>query len=132
GEKVEPGVPVGVLAGLGSIPDAVAATQKGGFGYLTKPIDRGGLYKAIDGALEQSAAATDDSRRKCIVTRSPRMLRLLEQARMVAESDVSGVISRKNGTGKEIFAQGIHSASPRSNKTFVAINCGALPEQLLE
>lgn len=60
------------------------------------------------------------------------MLRLLEQARMVAQSDVSVLINGQSGTGKEIFAQAIHNASPRSNKPFVAINCGALPEQLLE
>lgn len=99
---------------------------------LTKPIDRDALYKAIDEALEQSAPATDDSWRNAIVTRSPLMLRLLEQARMVAQSDVSVLINGQSGTGKEIFAQAIHNASPRSNKPFVAINCGALPEQLLE
>lgn len=99
---------------------------------MTKPIDRDALYKAIDEALEQSAPAMDDSWRNAIVTRSPLMLRLLEQARMVAQSDVSVLINGQSGTGKEIFAQAIHNASPRSNKPFVAINCGALPEQLLE
>ncbi|EJL5626732.1 two-component system response regulator GlrR [Salmonella enterica] len=131
-QKVQPGMPVIILTAHGSIPDAVAATQKGVFSFLTKPIDRDALYKAIDEALEQSAPATDDSWRKSIVTRSPLMLRLLEQARMVAQSDVSVLINGQSGTGKEIFAQAIHNASPRSNKPFVAINCGALPEQLLE
>jgi two-component system response regulator GlrR len=60
------------------------------------------------------------------------MLRLLEQARMVAQSDVSVLINGQSGTGKEVFAQAIHNASPRSHKPFIAINCGALPEQLLE
>lgn len=131
-QKVQPGMPVIILTAHGSIPDAVAATQKGVFSFLTKPIDRDALYKAIDEALEQSAPATDDSWRKSIITRSPLMLRLLEQARMVAQSDVSVLINGQSGTGKEIFAQAIHNASPRSNKPFVAINCGALPEQLLE
>ncbi|EEV5548984.1 two-component system response regulator QseF/GlrR, partial [Escherichia coli] len=67
-----------------------------------------------------------------IVTRSPLMLRLLEQARLVAQSDVSVLINGQSGTGKEIFAQAIHNASPRNSKPFIAINCGALPEQLLE
>ncbi|HCC1033870.1 TPA: two-component system response regulator QseF/GlrR, partial [Salmonella enterica subsp. enterica serovar Paratyphi C] len=88
-QKVQPGMPVIILTAHGSIPDAVAATQKGVFSFLTKPIDRDTLYKAIDEALEQSAPATDDSWRNAIVTRSPLMLRLLEQARMVAQSDVS-------------------------------------------
>ncbi|ESC23841.1 response regulator GlrR [Salmonella enterica subsp. enterica serovar Agona str. 0322] len=131
-QKVQPGMPVIILTAHGSIPDAVAATQKGVFSFLTKPIDRDALYKAIDEALEQSAPATDDSWRNAIVTRSPLMLRLLEQARMVAQSDVSVLINGQSGTGKEIFAQAIHNASSRSNKPFVAINCGALPEQLLE
>lgn len=60
------------------------------------------------------------------------MLRLLEQARMVAQSDVSVLINGQSGTGKEILAQAIHNASPRSKNAFIAINCGALPEQLLE
>ncbi|EDL7711374.1 two-component system response regulator QseF/GlrR [Salmonella enterica] len=131
-QKVQPGMPAIILTAHGSIPDAVAATQKGVFSFLTKPIDKDALYKAIDEALEQTAPATDDSWRKPIVTRSPLMLRLLEQAHMVAQSDVSVLINGQSGTGKEIFAQAIHNASPRSNKPFVAINCGALPEQLLE
>ena len=102
------------------------------FSFLTKPVDKDALYHAIDGALEQSAPATDDSWRESIVTRSPLMLRLLEQARMVAQSDVSVLINGQSGTGKEVFAQAIHNASPRSHKPFIAINCGALPEQLLE
>lgn len=60
------------------------------------------------------------------------MLRLLEQARLVAQSDVSVLINGQSGTGKEIFARAIHNASPRNSKPFIAINCGALPEQLLE
>lgn len=60
------------------------------------------------------------------------MLRLLEQAKMVAQSDVSVLINGQSGTGKEVLAQAIHAASPRAKKAFIAINCGALPEQLLE
>lgn len=131
-QKVQPGMPVIILTAHGSIPDAVAATQKGVFSFLTKPVDKDALYQAIDDALEQSAPAMDDSWRESIVTRSPLMIRLLEQARMVAQSDVSVLINGQSGTGKEIFAQAIHNASPRSSKPFIAINCGALPEQLLE
>ncbi|VTQ43265.1 PRD domain/Sigma-54 interaction domain containing transcriptional regulator [Streptococcus pneumoniae] len=102
------------------------------FSFLTKPVDKDALYQAIDDALEQSAPATDERWREAIVTRSPLMLRLLEQARLVAQSDVSVLINGQSGTGKEIFAQAIHNASPRNSKPFIAINCGALPEQLLE
>ena len=131
-QKVQPGMPVIILTAHGSIPDAVAATQQGVFSFLTKPVDKDALYKAIDDALEQSAPTTDERWRQAIVTRSPLMERLLEQAGMVAQSDVSVLINGQSGTGKEIIAQAIHNASPRRDKHFVAINCGALPEQLLE
>ncbi|VUS50280.1 two-component system response regulator GlrR [Klebsiella spallanzanii] len=131
-QKVQPGMPVIILTAHGSIPDAVAATQQGVFSFLTKPVDKDALYKAIDDALEQSAPTTDERWRQAIVTRSPLMERLLEQAGMVAQSDVSVLINGQSGTGKEIVAQAIHNASPRRDKPFIAINCGALPEQLLE
>ncbi|EEQ15437.1 hypothetical protein yfred0001_36530 [Yersinia frederiksenii ATCC 33641] len=131
-QKHQPGMPVIILTAHGSIPDAVAATQQGVFSFLTKPVDRDALYKAIDAALELSIPAGDDTWREEIVTRSPVMLRLLEQAKMVAQSDVSVLINGQSGTGKEVLAQAIHAASPRAKKAFIAINCGALPEQLLE
>lgn len=131
-QKGHPGMPVIILTAHGSIPDAVAATQQGVFSFLTKPVDKDALYKAIDEALEQRSPATDEAWRQAIVSRSPLMLRLLEQAGMVAQSDVSVLINGQSGTGKEIVAQAIHNASPRHDKPFVAINCGALPEQLLE
>ncbi|MBM7344201.1 two-component system response regulator GlrR [Pantoea coffeiphila] len=131
-QKRHPGMPVIILTAHGSIPDAVAATQQGVFSFLTKPVDRDALYKAIDEALAHRMPTTDESWSENIVTRSPLMLRLLEQARMVAHSDVSVLINGQSGTGKEILAQAIHAASPRAGKAFIAINCGALPEQLLE
>lgn len=131
-QKRFPGLPVIILTAHGSIPEAVAATQSGIFSFLTKPVDRDALYKAIDQALAQSVPVSDDRWREAIVTRSPQMLRLLEQAQMVAQSDVSVLINGQSGTGKEILAQAIHAASPRAGNAFIAINCGALPEQLLE
>ncbi len=131
-QKTQPGLPVIILTAHGSIPDAVAATRQGVFSFLTKPVDRDALYRAIDEALAQSAGTGDNLWRETIVTRSPAMLRLLEQARMVAQSDVSVLINGQSGTGKEVLARAIHQASPRAGKAFIAINCGALPEQLLE
>ncbi|NCH88350.1 two-component system response regulator GlrR [Cronobacter dublinensis] len=131
-QKLQPGMPVIILTAHGSIPDAVAATQQGVFSFLTKPVDKDALYKAIDDALAHAAPAGDEQWRESIVTRSPAMLRLLEQAHMVAQSDVSVLINGQSGTGKEILAQAIHNASPRAKNAFIAINCGALPEQLLE
>ena len=131
-QKRHAGLPVIILTAHGSIPEAVSATQQGVFSFLTKPVDRDALYKAIDEALAQRAPISDDGWREAIVTRNPQMLRLLEQAKMVAQSDVSVLINGHSGTGKEVLAQAIHGASPRGKKAFIAINCGALPEQLLE
>ncbi|WP_075181517.1 two-component system response regulator GlrR [Pantoea sp. 1.19] len=132
-QKQQPGLPVIMLTAHGSIPDAVAATQQGVFSFLTKPVDRDALYRAIDEALAQRApAASAANWRDGIVTRSPLMLRLLEQTQRVARADVSVLISGQSGTGKEVLARAIHAASPRAGQAFIAINCGALPEQLLE
>ncbi|MDR6349452.1 two-component system response regulator GlrR [Pantoea sp. SORGH_AS_0659] len=131
-QKRHAGLPVIILTAHGSIPEAVSATQQGVFSFLTKPVDRDALYKAIDEALAQRAPISDDGWREAIVTRNPQMLRLLEQSHMVAQSDVSVLINGQSGTGKEVLAQAIHAASPRATKPFIAINCGALPEQLLE
>ncbi len=130
-----PGLPVILLTAHGSIPDAVSATRQGVFGFLTKPVNRDELFAAIDEALDQAPGATaegDDAWRAAIITRSPEMERILEQARMVAASDVSVLITGPSGSGKELLASGIHKASSRADKPFVAINCGALPEPLLE
>lgn len=132
-QKAHPNMPVIILTAHGSIPDAVAATQRGVFSFLTKPVDKDALYKAIDEALALSSTPISDEEWSAgILTRSPLMIRLLEQAHMVAQSDVSVLINGQSGTGKEVLAQAIHKASPRARKPFIAINCGALPEQLLE
>ncbi|QEM83043.1 two-component system response regulator GlrR [Halomonas binhaiensis] len=129
-----PGLPVIILTAHGSIPDAVSATRQGVFSFLTKPVDRDELFGAIDDALAHltNTGEGDDSWRDEIITRSPEMERILEQARMVAGSDVSVLITGPSGSGKELLANAIHKASSRADKPFVAINCGALPEQLLE
>ncbi len=130
-QKGHPGMPVIILTAHGSIPDAVAATQQGVFSFLTKPVDKDALYKAIDEALEQRSPATDEAWRQAIVTRSPLMLRLLEQAGMVAQSDVSVLINGQSGTGKEIVAR--RSTTPaRVMISRSWRSTGALPEQLLE
>ncbi len=134
-QRRAPGLPVIILTAHGSIPDAVSATRQGVFSFLTKPVDRDELFSAIDEALAQTPTPgtdADSAWREAIITRSPHMERVLEQARMVAGSDVSVLITGPSGSGKELLANAIHQASGRADKPFVAINCGALPEQLLE
>ena len=131
-------LPVIILTAHGTIPDAVTATQRGVFGYLTKPFDSQDLLQKVAAALEVSGAEVPGSTetagewRADIITRSPRMEDLLRQAKLVADSDASVLIFGDSGTGKELLARAIHKASPRRDEPFVAVNCGAIPADLLE
>lgn len=133
-----PGLPVILLTAHGSIPDAVEATARGVFDYLTKPFDSRVLLDKVGKALEVAApvsAADADTHagwRADIVSRSGRMSEVLDEARLVAASDASVLIRGASGVGKELLARAIHKASARARAPFVAINCGAIPEQLLE
>jgi len=125
-------IPVILMTAHGTIADAVAATQRGVFGFLPKPVDHDELRTLLQKALSQSQAAQPGDWAKDIITRSPEMLNVLDQAFRIAKREVSVLISGASGTGKELLANAIHKASNRSDNPFVAINCGALPENLLE
>ena len=134
-----PSLPVILLTAHGTIPDAVEATSRGVYTYLTKPFDGKALLDTIAQALsvEGGAEAVADGGeaeawRAAIVSRSNRMAELLAEAKLVAGSDASVLIRGESGTGKELVARAIHLASPRAGKPFVAVNCGAIPENLLE
>jgi len=130
-----PSLPVILITAHGTIPEAVAATQRGALDFLSKPVDKDILLERVAAALGQSGVAVEDWRAiwaDRIVTRSPSMYRLLEEARLVADSDTSVLVTGASGTGKEVLARALHEASPRRRHPFVAINCGAMPEQLLE
>lgn len=132
-----PALPVILLTAHGTIPDAVEATARGVFTYLTKPydakelLDKIGLALAL-GAPPAEAAHTDESWRAGIISRSSGMADLLAEAWMVSQSDASVLLRGDSGTGKEMLARAIHRASPRAARPFIAINCGAIPEALLE
>lgn len=132
----DPTLPVIILTAHGTIPDAVQATQRGVFGYLTKPFDSQALLDRISAALglhtpvDPESAQTEAVGR--LLHRSGLMAQTLQEARLVASSEASVLIQGESGTGKELMAQMIHEASPRAAQPFVAVNCSAIPEQLLE
>jgi two-component system response regulator GlrR len=132
-------LPVIILTAHGSIPEAVDATSRGVFGYLTKPFDSKDLLDQVTRALRVTGETHERSEeeqvakwRQGIVTRSPLMEDLLGQARLVAASEASVFIHGQSGTGKEVLARAIHMASPRADGEFVAVNCSAIPEPLFE
>ena len=129
-----PSLPVVILTAHGTIPEAVSATRRGVFSFLTKPFEPKVLLDTVAEALRLSSVPsgnTEDWRAE-IITRSSTMEDLLSQARRVAASDASVCLYGASGTGKELMARAIHRASPRAEAPFVAVNCGAIPEGLLE
>ena len=139
-ERQHSGLPVIILTAHGTIPDAVAATRLGVFGYITKPYDGNELIAQIERALSLHGSASvlrnaqndESSWRAEILTQSPLMEDLLSRAQRVAQGEASVLIQGESGTGKELLAKALHRASRRASKPFVAINCGAIPEPLLE
>ncbi|HYW57530.1 MAG TPA: sigma-54 dependent transcriptional regulator [Polaromonas sp.] len=135
-----PLLPVLMLTANGTIPDAVHAMQRGVFGYITKPFEGADLMREVDRALLVSSALGADmpgeqpgqAWRQAIVTRSTRMEKLLAEARLVAQSDASVLIHGESGTGKELLARALHASSRRAGEALVAVNCGAIPENLVE
>src|SRR4051794_21987209 len=131
-----PSLPVVILTAHGTIPEAVAATRRGGYSFLTKPFEPKVLLDTVAQAMRVSSPPGTPGQmeewRSEIITCSSGMEDLLSQARRVAASDASVCIFGQSGTGKELLARAIHRASPRREAPFVAVNCGAIPEGLLE
>jgi len=128
-----PGLRVLIITAHGTIPDAVTATQSGAFGFLTKPIDKDELMETVARAMKVSGSTeVEDGWAEEIITRNPKLQETLTQAKMVAVTDTRVLITGESGTGKELLARAIHRASPRRDKAFVAINCSAMAENLLE
>lgn len=131
-----PTLPVIIITAHGTIKEAVEATTGGVFGFITKPIDINELQDKIHQAVALSSGSLDgdgqENWRAEILTRSQLMENLLSQVKQLAKGDASLFIHGESGTGKELIAQAIHKASPRYNAPFIAVNCSAIPEELLE
>ncbi len=137
-----PALPVIILTGYGSIDSAVEAMKRGAYNYLTKPFDARELLLQIARALEKERLAAENLRLKGlleerygfanIITRSEKMRAVIEAVSRIAKTESTVYIQGESGTGKELIAKAVHLASERKNRAFVAINCAALPENLLE
>lgn len=139
---INPDTPIIILTAYGTIESAVNAMQRGAYSYLTKPFDYRELLMHISNALEKKRLSGEIKRLKAvigekysfenIVAHGEKMQRVLEQVSRVAETDSTIYIHGESGTGKELIARALHLTSKRSGKPFVAVNCAALPESLLE
>ena len=128
-----PLIPVIMLSGQAQIPDAVRATHLGTAEFLTKPIDKEELIRAVGRHARRDRTCDSHGRfGRGVIYRSAVMGELLEQAEMLAAGDITVFINGETGTGKEVLAKAIHEASPRAGAPFIGVNCGAIPEQLLE
>ena len=131
-----------VITAFGTIDSAVEAVRGGAFDYLTKPIATQKLLLTVERAMERRTLKSEVSNLRkevgeryaphSLVGESPAMRRILEMVDVVAVSDTGILIQGESGTGKELVARAIHFRGPRSARPFIAINCAALPEALLE
>lgn len=132
--QLSPGTAVILLTAYGSVPDAVSAMRDGALDYLTKPISFDQLQataaRVMHRAKETSQAEIAPA--GGIIGRSVQLQRALQRARAAASTSADVLIEAESGTGKELLARFIHNASDRSGKPFVAVNCAAVPESLLE
>jgi DNA-binding NtrC family response regulator len=137
-----PDTEVVVMTAFGSIDTAVAAMRLGAYDYLTKPIDRERFPVVVEKALERHALAFENKQlRDRLATRarfdqlvgeSEPMQRVYGLVEMVADSDVTVLLTGESGTGKELVARAIHHKSPKADGPFITLNCGALPDNLFE
>jgi len=131
-----------LVTGHGTVPSAVQAMQQGAFNYLLKPLDLAQLRSVAQKAVEAARLRRDNvelHRRldekfgfEGVVGNSPQMNDVIDKLKRIAPTDASVLIQGATGTGKELVAQAIHQNSPRKNKPFVALNCAALSENILE
>ena len=134
-----PGVAVIVMSGHGTIETAVRATKLGAYDYIEKPLSMERVHLIVKHAIEQQRLELENVQLKGriekwyeIIGESPSMRSLKEQIMVVGRSNSRVLITGENGTGKELIARSVHRASQRADKPFIAVNCAAIPETLIE
>lgn len=127
-------LPVVMLSGTDSVPDALRAMHLGLAAFLAKPVERAALQALVARTLPENnpGSGLGQALDGALVYRSAVMAELMEQAALVAAGAVTVLISGETGTGKEVLARAIHAAGPRADRPFIGVNCGAIPDQLLE
>ncbi|MSR74009.1 MAG: sigma-54-dependent Fis family transcriptional regulator [Planctomycetes bacterium] len=125
-----------VVSGVGAIEDAVTCMQLGAVHYFTKPLDVEQVRRAVAqlaiGPAEGTPEPTAPGRFEGIIGTAPSMLRMFETVRRIAPTSATVLVTGENGTGKELVARAVHRLSPRRDRPFVALNCAALSEGVLE
>jgi len=131
-----------LMTAYGTVENAVEAMREGAYDFITKPIKRGVVVQAVRRALEKQALVVENRTLRAeldrargvqgIVGTSPPVRHLVELISQVGPSSATVLILGESGTGKELVARALHAASPRAGKNFIAVNCAALPETILE
>ncbi len=140
--RIQPHLPTIILTAYGTIASAVDATKKGAYDFLTKPFDAKDLMHRLEKALEFGKLREEVDRLRSfvkerfhfdgIIASSEKMRQILRQVAQVASTDSTVCLYGESGTGKELIAKALHVSSSRTRQPFVAVNCGAIPEGLLE
>ena len=130
--ELAPQVGVIFLTAFGSVPDAVSAIREGANDYLVKPVCFSQLKEVAERVLARATSRTSSVRAQTIVGDSRVLQELLERTRQVARTEMDVLVAAESGTGKELLARLIHQSSDRRHRPFVAVNCAAFPETLLE
>jgi DNA-binding NtrC family response regulator len=141
-KEIDADIPVIVMTAYGSIEDAVAAMKEGAMDFLAKPVDPDHLMLLVSRALEQRRIVTENLLMKeelavrrgapQMVGEDPSLRKIFASLQRAAATDTTVLLEGESGTGKEVFARSLHALSPRADAPFVAINCAAIPENLLE
>ena len=141
-KEIDADIPVIVMTAYGSIEDAVTAMKEGAMDFLAKPVDPDHLLLLVNRALEQRRIVTENLLLKeelavrrgapQLVGEDPSLRKVFASLQRAASTDATVLLEGESGTGKELFARSLHALSPRADAPFVAINCAAIPENLLE